>query len=84
LEYNTWEDLRQNRLISELSAVIYRLLFQDSQRPSHETIEFVWRTIIFIAMGIQLLTEQRNFYSFVTLKIKSQFLDLLNYSKDKI
>lgn len=41
LNYNTWEDLRQNRLLSELSVIIHRLLSQDFQWPSYETIEFV-------------------------------------------
>ncbi|KAF8799462.1 hypothetical protein BYT27DRAFT_7201519 [Phlegmacium glaucopus] len=41
LEYDTWEDLRKNRLISELTGVIYGLLPQVAQRPSYETIEFV-------------------------------------------
>ena len=40
LECNTWEDLRKNLLISELSAHICRLLPQVSC-PSYETIEFV-------------------------------------------
>ena len=31
LNYNTWEDLRQNRLLSELSVIIHRLLSQDFQ-----------------------------------------------------
>jgi len=41
LKCDTWEDLRKNRLLSELSAAIHQLLSQDSQRPSYETIEFV-------------------------------------------
>jgi len=41
LKYETWEDLRRNRFVSELSSDIYQLLSQISQRPSYETIEFV-------------------------------------------
>ena len=41
MNYDTWEDLRQNRLLYELSAIIHGRLSQDSHCPSYETIEFV-------------------------------------------